>query len=102
MLTYHYTNVEHGLTLRRYWTNRCRGCAIKHRCTTAVERRITRWEHEHVLGVVQRRLDANPQAMRERRDNARNLAATITFSMWWIAYFPACFVAFALSKYRRS
>jgi hypothetical protein len=33
-LKYHYTNVENGLTLRRYWTNACRTCAIKHRCTT--------------------------------------------------------------------
>jgi hypothetical protein len=81
MLTYHYTNVEHGLTLRRYWTNRCRGCAIKHRCTTAVERRITRWEHEHVLGVVQRRLDANPQAMRERRETVEHPFGTLKMRM---------------------
>jgi hypothetical protein len=31
------------------------------------ERRITRWEHEHVLEAVQRRLDQIPQAMRVRR-----------------------------------
>ena len=29
-LTYYYTNVENGLVLRRYWTNACRACAIKH------------------------------------------------------------------------
>ena len=28
--------------------------AIKHRCTTAKERRIMRWEHEHILEAVQR------------------------------------------------
>ena len=43
-LVYHYTNVEKGLTLRRYWTNVCQGCAIKLNCTTGKERRITRWE----------------------------------------------------------
>jgi transposase len=32
------------------------------------ERRITRWEHEHVLEAVQKRLDQNPQAMRQRRE----------------------------------
>ena len=46
-LTYHYTIEEKGLVLRRYWTNACQTCAIKHRRTTAKERRITRWEHEH-------------------------------------------------------
>src|SRR3974390_1400317 len=48
-LAYHYTNEENGLLLRRYWTNACQSCAIKQRCTTGKERRITRWEHEHVL-----------------------------------------------------
>src|SRR6201981_4018684 len=28
-LTYHYTNEENGLVLRRYWTNACQSCAIK-------------------------------------------------------------------------
>ena len=32
------------------------------------ERRIKRWEHEHVLEAVQQRLDKNPQAMRQRRE----------------------------------
>src|SRR5436305_8242705 len=61
-LTFHYVNEENGQKLRRYWTNACGTCAIKHRCTTGKERRITRWEHEHVLEAVQRRLDENPQA----------------------------------------
>ncbi len=39
-LTYRYTNVENGQTLRRYWTNVCRTCTLKHRCTTGKERRI--------------------------------------------------------------
>src|ERR1700726_3451387 len=40
-LTYHYTNEEDGKTLRRYWTNACRGCALKSQCTTGKERRIS-------------------------------------------------------------
>src|SRR5260221_75843 len=67
-LKYYYTNVENGLTLRRYWTTACRACPIKSRCTTAEQRRITRWEHEHVLEAVQRRLDQNPKAMRTRAE----------------------------------
>ena len=52
-LAYHYTNEENGLVLRRYWTNACQSCAIKQRCTTGKERRITRWQHEPVLEAVQ-------------------------------------------------
>ena len=80
-LAYHYTNVEKGLTLRRYWTNACHGCAIKHRCTTGKERRITRWEHEHVVEAVQRRLDENPEAMRQRRETVEHPFGTIKARM---------------------
>jgi hypothetical protein len=64
--------LENGLALRRYWTNACQSCAVKHRCTTGKERRITRWEHEHVLEAVQKRLDKNPQAMRQRRETVED------------------------------
>jgi transposase len=37
-------------------------------CTPGPERRITRWEHERLLEAVQQRLDANPEAMRQRRE----------------------------------
>jgi transposase len=40
-LIWRYTNVERGLTLSRYWSNRCGTCAIKARCTPSRERRIT-------------------------------------------------------------
>jgi hypothetical protein len=80
-LKYYFTNVENGLTLRRYWTNACRTCALKSRCTTGVQRRITRWEHEHVLETVQRRLDENPQAMRLRRETVEHPFGTIKARM---------------------
>jgi transposase len=80
-LKYYFTNQENGLGLRRYWTNACRTCAIKHRCTTGVQRRITRWEHEPVLEAVQRRLDENPQAMRQRRETVEHPFGTIKARM---------------------
>jgi transposase len=80
-LKYYYTNVENGLRLRRYWTNACRTCALKSRCTTAVQRRITRWEHEHVIEAVQKRLDENPQAMRTRRETVEHPFGTIKARM---------------------
>ena len=82
-LTYHYTNVEAGRTLRRYWTNLCQQCAIKHLCTTGKERRIARWEHEHVLEDVERRLDENPEKMRTRRQTAEHPFGTIKS---WMGY----------------
>jgi transposase len=81
ILAYHYTNVENGLTLRRYWTNACQHCAIKSRCTTGPQRRITRWEHEEVLEAVQRRLDLNPGAMRQRREVVEHPFGTIKLRM---------------------
>ncbi|MGC1579420.1 MAG: IS1182 family transposase [Beijerinckiaceae bacterium] len=80
-LKYYYTNVENGLALRRYWTTACRTCTIKSRCTTGEQRRITRWEHEHVLEAVQRRLDQNPQAMRQRRETVEHPFGTIKARM---------------------
>ena len=80
-LDYHYTNVENGLTLHRYWTTVCRDCAIKSRCTTAKERRITRWEHEHLLEEVQARLDAHPEKMRQRRETVEHPFGTIKARM---------------------
>src|ERR671931_1226100 len=80
-LKYHYTNEEDGQKLRRYWTNACCNCALKPRCTTGKERRITRWEHEHVLEAVQKRLDKNPQAMRQRRETAEHPFGTLKMRM---------------------
>jgi transposase len=80
-LKYYYANVENGLALRRYRTTACRTCTIKSRCTTGEQRRITRWEHEPVLEAVQRRLDQNPQAMRQRRETVEHPFGTIKARM---------------------
>jgi macrodomain Ter protein organizer (MatP/YcbG family) len=80
-LNYHFTIEEHGQKLRRYWTNACRACAIKHLCTTGKERRITRWEHEHVVEAAQKRLDENPQAMRVRRETVEHPFGTLKMRM---------------------
>jgi hypothetical protein len=80
-LTYRYTNEENGKTLHRYWTTACPGCPLKAKCTPGAQRRITRWEHEHVLEAVQQRLDANPQAMRVRRETAEHPFGTLKMRM---------------------
>jgi len=80
-LSHHATTEENGLVLRRYWTNLCQSCAIKNACTTAKERRVTRWEHEHVLEAVQRRLDEHPEKMRQRRETVEHPFGTIKARM---------------------
>ena len=80
-LSHHYTNEEDGQQLRRYWTNVCSDCALKPCCTSGKERRITRWEHEHVLEAVQQRLDRNPQAMRQRRETVEHPFGTLKMRM---------------------
>ena len=80
-LTYRYTNEESGRTLRHYWTTACPQCPLKSQCTNGPERRIKRWEHEHVLEAVQQRLDESPQAMRVRRETAEHPFATLKMRM---------------------
>src|SRR4249920_135170 len=79
-LAHHFTNEENGLVLRRYWTNACHTCALKAQCTKGPQRRITRWEHEHVVDAVQARLDKNPNAMRTRRETVEHPFGTL--KMW--------------------
>ena len=80
-LAYSFATQENGLVLHRYATNACQRCAIKRSCTTGKERRITRWEHEHLLEAVQERLDANPQAMRVRRETVEHPFGTLKMRM---------------------
>jgi transposase len=76
-LSYHFQSEEHGKTIRRYWASACETCALKARCTTGPERRISRWEHEAVLERVQDRLDHNLDAMGIRRQTAEHPFGTI-------------------------
>ena len=80
-LAYWFTTQDKGLVLRRYQTKACKRCPIKHQCTSTKERLISRWEHEHVLEAVQRRLDKNPQAMRLRRETVEHPLATLKMRM---------------------
>ena len=42
---------------------------------------VTRWEHEHVLEAVQRRLDEHPEKMRQRRETVEHPFGTIKARM---------------------
>ena len=80
-LPYRFTSEEDGKRLRRYWTTACQDCSLKSQCTTGPERRIPRWEHEHLLEAVQQRLDANPQAMRQCRETVEHPFGTMKARM---------------------
>ena len=82
-MTYRYTNVKKGLTLCRYWTHSCQGCAIKAQCTTGKERRITRWEYEHLLEEIQQRLEEHPEKMKQRCETVEHPFGTIKS---WMGY----------------
>jgi len=76
-LIWRMTSEEHGLTLHRYWSSRCPGCALKWRCTTGKERRITRWEHEAILEAMQKRLADDPEIMRVRQRTVEHPYGTL-------------------------
>jgi len=69
--------VEKGLTLHRYWSSACPGCSIRSQCTPSDYRRITRWEHEHVLEKLQTQLDRTPQASKLRRRTVEHAFGTL-------------------------
>jgi hypothetical protein len=54
---------------------------IKSQCTPSAYRRITRWEHEAVLDMVQARLDGVPEAPRLRRQTVEHVFGTLKASM---------------------
>ena len=80
-LIYRYTNYEAGLRTHAYWTSNCQQCAIKTQCTPLSYRRVRRWEHEDIVDALQRRLDADPDKMRVRRQTAEHPFGTIKFWM---------------------
>jgi transposase len=71
------TTEEAGKIQHKYWSSDCSRCTMKPRCTTGNERRISRWEHEDILDVVQQRLDGAPQAMTLRRQTVEHVFGTL-------------------------
>jgi hypothetical protein len=80
-LAYSFTTEDKGLVLRRYRTSACQSCSIKRDCTTAKERLISRWQHEHVIEAVQRRLNEHPEKTRQRCETVEHPFGTIKARM---------------------
>ena len=76
-LTHHCTSVENGMRIRVYWTSGCATCPLRAHCTTSKERRVRRWEHEHVLDAMARRLARRPGLMQVRRSTVEHVFGTL-------------------------
>ncbi|MGZ4954299.1 MAG: IS1182 family transposase, partial [Methylobacter sp.] len=76
-LIWRYSTVEHDMTVHRYWSSFCKECALKAKCTTGDQRRISRWEHEDILDAMQARLDKAPDSMRIRRQTVEHPFGTL-------------------------
>jgi len=76
-LIYRYTTEEKGLVVRRYWASVCQTCPLKARCTTGKQRRITRWEHEHLVEAMHDRMSRDPALMGLRRSTVEHPFGTI-------------------------
>ena len=72
-----FRTVEKGMNLNVYWPSACPRCHLKDRCSPSDYRRIRRWEHEHVLEAMQRRLDRKPEAMTIRRSTVEHVFGTL-------------------------
>jgi transposase len=72
-----FSSIERGMKLHKYWSSACPRCPIKAKCTPSDYRRITRWEHEHVLDAMQARLERTPEASKLRRQTVEHPFATL-------------------------
>ena len=70
---YRFSRQEDGKMIRRYWSSACTNCSMKSQCTTGQYRRISRWEHEAVLDVVEARINQEPERMTARRNTCSRL-----------------------------
>lgn len=68
-LTFRFTYHKDSRLMRAYETPACRSCSLRSMCTDRKRgnRRISRWEHEHLLEEMQERLEQQPDMMNKRR-----------------------------------
>lgn len=79
-LIWRFVTEENGKKINKYWSSSCPNCLMKKQCTTGVNRRVARWEHETVLENMEARLELEPDRMRVRRSTVEHPFGTI--KMW--------------------
>ena len=78
---FRFWSFERDMKMAVYWSSSCLRCALHAQCTTGDYRRIHRWEHEGVLDAMQKRLDAKPGMMKQRRCTVEHVFGTLKFWM---------------------
>ena len=72
-----FKTLEDGKVLIAYWSSNCQTCTLKPQCTTGINRRVKRWEHEAVLDQMQANLEQMPDAMKVRRCTIEHTFGTL-------------------------
>jgi hypothetical protein len=81
-LTFRFQTTELGRDIRYYATNACKGCELRQQCTRSKGgRRITRWVDEALLEEMQRRVEADPAKVQQRKQIVEHPFGTIKHSM---------------------
>ena len=76
-LIFRFRTVEREMTFDKYWSSACTSCNIKGKCTTGVNRRVTRWVHENILDDLDKRMANEPERMATRRSTVEHPFGTI-------------------------
>ena len=79
-LPYRFTNVEKGLTVKRYWVAAptCRACELKPQCSNSPQsRRITRWVHQDEIDHLDDLMASMPDSMLIRKQTVEHPFGTI-------------------------
>ena len=76
-MTVAFTTVEQGREIRYYTTPACKGCALKDPCTTAKQRRITRWVHEDIMDDREAEIMKDPNKMKIRKQTVEHPYGTL-------------------------
>ena len=82
-LIWRFSTEEKGQVIHKYWSSNCPNCRMRNQCSTSKYRRVTRWEHEHVVDALDERLEREPDRMRVRRSTAEHPFGTLKC---WMGY----------------
>jgi hypothetical protein len=76
-LPFRSTTTDNGKSMLRYWSSNCKTCELKSKCPPGTERRVSRWEHEEVLEMVQQKMNQNPTMMQTRKQTVEHPYGTL-------------------------
>ena len=79
-LTYRYSGIENGLTIKRYFLDimTCRACDLKPQCSkSSGQRRMARWEHQDKIDRMNELMATMPDSMLIRKQTVEHPFGTI-------------------------